>query len=55
MWSLPVELKETVNTCVGPHFPEHIDKAGDTKSEQGGQYGQVYRGWCPFIPHDDPV
>lgn len=48
MWSLPGELKEAVNACVAAHFPEHVDKAADTKTEQEGQYGQVYRGWCPF-------
>lgn len=44
MWSLPGELKEAVNACVGAHFPEHAEKAEDNKPEQDGQYGQVYRG-----------
>lgn len=48
MWSLPGDLKEAVNACVGAHFPEYVDEVEDTKSDQNGQYGQVYRGWCPF-------
>ncbi|XP_046712055.1 1-phosphatidylinositol 4,5-bisphosphate phosphodiesterase beta-2 isoform X2 [Silurus meridionalis] len=44
MWSLPVDLKEAVNACVAVHFPENVDKTEDTKQEQDGQYGQVYRG-----------
>ncbi|XP_060735080.1 1-phosphatidylinositol 4,5-bisphosphate phosphodiesterase beta-2 [Tachysurus vachellii] len=44
MWSLPGDLKEAVNACVGGHFPEHADKTEDSKPEQDGQYGQVYRG-----------
>lgn len=44
MWSLPGDLKEAVKSCVGAHFPEHVDKVEDTKSDQSSQYGQVYRG-----------
>lgn len=44
MWSLPVDLKEAVNGCVCAHFPEHVEKAEDSKTEQDGNYGQVYRG-----------
>lgn len=44
MWSLPGDLKEAVNACVGAHFAEHADKVEDGKPEQDSQYGQVYRG-----------
>ncbi|TTC73825.1 1-phosphatidylinositol 4,5-bisphosphate phosphodiesterase beta-2 [Bagarius yarrelli] len=44
MWSLLGDLKEAVNACVGPHFPEHTDKTEDSKPQQDGQFGQIYRG-----------
>ncbi|XP_077094387.1 1-phosphatidylinositol 4,5-bisphosphate phosphodiesterase beta-2 isoform X5 [Siphateles boraxobius] len=44
MWSLPGDLSEAVNSCVKPHFPEHVDKAGENRSENAGQYSQVFVG-----------
>lgn len=44
MWSLPGDLKEAVNACLGAHFPEYVDKTEDTKTAHNGQYGQVFRG-----------
>ncbi|CAK6976786.1 -phosphatidylinositol 4%2C5-bisphosphate phosphodiesterase beta-2 [Scomber scombrus] len=44
MRSLPAEVREAVNTCVGSHFPELVDKAGDNKVEAVGFYGDVFLG-----------
>ncbi|XP_066510277.1 1-phosphatidylinositol 4,5-bisphosphate phosphodiesterase beta-2 [Hoplias malabaricus] len=47
MWSLPCDLREAVNACISPHFPEQVDKAGDARPEhagQGGHYGHVFLG-----------
>ncbi|ROI68649.1 1-phosphatidylinositol 4,5-bisphosphate phosphodiesterase beta-2 [Anabarilius grahami] len=44
MWSLPSDLSEAVNSCVKPHFPEHVDKAGENRSEHAGQYSHVFVG-----------
>ncbi|XP_068577941.1 1-phosphatidylinositol 4,5-bisphosphate phosphodiesterase beta-2 [Cebidichthys violaceus] len=42
--SLPAEVKEAVNVCVGAHFPELVDQAGDAKVEGAGFYGDVFLG-----------
>ena len=42
--SLPAEVKEAVNVCVGAHFPELVDQAGDKKVEGVGLYGDVFLG-----------
>uniref|UniRef100_A0A3B5B3J8 1-phosphatidylinositol 4,5-bisphosphate phosphodiesterase n=1 Tax=Stegastes partitus TaxID=144197 RepID=A0A3B5B3J8_9TELE len=42
--SLPAEAKETVNVCVGAHFPELVDEAGDKKVGGVGFYGDVFLG-----------
>ncbi|KAM6912530.1 1-phosphatidylinositol 4,5-bisphosphate phosphodiesterase beta-2 isoform 1-T1 [Xenentodon cancila] len=42
--SLPAEVKEAVNVCVGAHFPELVDKTGDKKVEGVGFYGDVFLG-----------
>ncbi|KAF3701354.1 1-phosphatidylinositol 4,5-bisphosphate phosphodiesterase beta-2 [Channa argus] len=42
--SLPSEVKETVNVCVGAHFPEMVDQAGEKKVEGVGFYGDVFLG-----------
>ncbi|KAG8013614.1 1-phosphatidylinositol 4 [Nibea albiflora] len=42
--SLPAEVKEAVNSCVGAHFPEMVDQAGDKKMEGVGVYGDVFLG-----------
>ncbi|KAM9341260.1 1-phosphatidylinositol 4,5-bisphosphate phosphodiesterase beta-2 [Symphorus nematophorus] len=42
--SLPAEVKEAVNVCVGVHFPELVDQAGDKKVEGVGFYGDVFLG-----------
>lgn len=44
MWTMPSEIIEAVNACVSPHFPEHVDKTGDNKTEKNAQFVQVYRG-----------
>uniref|UniRef100_A0A671M8F9 1-phosphatidylinositol 4,5-bisphosphate phosphodiesterase n=1 Tax=Sinocyclocheilus anshuiensis TaxID=1608454 RepID=A0A671M8F9_9TELE len=44
MWSLPSELSEAVNSCVQPHFPELVEKAGESRSENTGQYNHVFVG-----------
>nr|XP_021323208.1 1-phosphatidylinositol 4,5-bisphosphate phosphodiesterase beta-2 [Danio rerio] len=44
MWSLPGDLSEAVNSCVKPHFPEHVEKNGENRSENSGQYSQVFVG-----------
>uniref|UniRef100_A0A3Q1HI38 1-phosphatidylinositol 4,5-bisphosphate phosphodiesterase n=1 Tax=Anabas testudineus TaxID=64144 RepID=A0A3Q1HI38_ANATE len=42
--SLPGEVKETVNVCVGAHFPEMVDQTGNKKLEGVGFYGDVFLG-----------
>ncbi|TDG98691.1 hypothetical protein EPR50_G00203190 [Perca flavescens] len=42
--SLPAEVKDTVNVCVGAHFPELVNQAGDKKVEGVGFYGDVFLG-----------
>ncbi|XP_034381513.1 1-phosphatidylinositol 4,5-bisphosphate phosphodiesterase beta-2 [Cyclopterus lumpus] len=42
--SLPAEVKEAVNVCVGAHFPELVDQAVDTKVEGADFYGDVFLG-----------
>ncbi|KAI2654066.1 1-phosphatidylinositol 4,5-bisphosphate phosphodiesterase beta-2 [Labeo rohita] len=44
MWSLPGDLSEAVNSCVKPHFPEHVEKAGEKSTENAGQYSHVFVG-----------
>ncbi|XP_068195380.1 1-phosphatidylinositol 4,5-bisphosphate phosphodiesterase beta-2 [Antennarius striatus] len=44
MRSLPAEVKEAVNVCMGAHFPELVDQAGDKKVECVGVYGDVFLG-----------
>ncbi|KAI4875134.1 hypothetical protein NFI96_000861 [Prochilodus magdalenae] len=47
MWSLPCDLREAVNACVSPHFPDQVEKAGNSRPEhstQGGHYGHVFLG-----------
>lgn len=41
--SLAREAREAVNVCVGAHFPESVDEAGD-KSVGGVGYGDVFLG-----------
>ncbi|XP_039993523.1 1-phosphatidylinositol 4,5-bisphosphate phosphodiesterase beta-2 [Xiphias gladius] len=42
--SLPAEVKNAVNVCVGAHFPELVDQAGDKKVVGVGLYGDVFLG-----------
>uniref|UniRef100_A0A672I515 1-phosphatidylinositol 4,5-bisphosphate phosphodiesterase n=1 Tax=Salarias fasciatus TaxID=181472 RepID=A0A672I515_SALFA len=42
--SLPAEVKKAVNVCVGSHFPEFVDEAGDKKVGEVGVYGDVFLG-----------
>ncbi|XP_059375777.1 1-phosphatidylinositol 4,5-bisphosphate phosphodiesterase beta-2 [Carassius carassius] len=44
MWSLPGDLSEAVNSCVQTHFPEHVEKAGESRSENTGQFNHVFVG-----------
>uniref|UniRef100_A0A8C1U8C2 Phosphoinositide phospholipase C n=1 Tax=Cyprinus carpio TaxID=7962 RepID=A0A8C1U8C2_CYPCA len=44
MWSLPGDLSEAINSCVQPHFPEHVEKAGESRSENTGQFNHVFVG-----------
>uniref|UniRef100_A0A8C1G701 1-phosphatidylinositol 4,5-bisphosphate phosphodiesterase n=1 Tax=Cyprinus carpio TaxID=7962 RepID=A0A8C1G701_CYPCA len=44
MWSLPGDLSEAINSCLQPHFPEHVEKAGENRSENTGQYNHVFVG-----------
>uniref|UniRef100_A0A672Y811 1-phosphatidylinositol 4,5-bisphosphate phosphodiesterase n=1 Tax=Sphaeramia orbicularis TaxID=375764 RepID=A0A672Y811_9TELE len=44
MRSLPAEVKEAVNACMGAHFPELVDQNGDKKVEGVGVYGDVFLG-----------
>ncbi|CAB1335109.1 unnamed protein product, partial [Coregonus sp. 'balchen'] len=41
--SLPVDLREAVNLCVGAHFPEQVDQAGEKQQDGVGFYGNVMR------------
>ncbi len=42
--SLPAEVRDTVNVCVGAHFPELVDQAEPKKMEGVGFYGDVFLG-----------
>nr|XP_019940270.1 PREDICTED: 1-phosphatidylinositol 4,5-bisphosphate phosphodiesterase beta-2-like [Paralichthys olivaceus] len=42
--SLAVEVKNAINVCVGAHFPDLVDQAGDKKVEGVGFYGDVFLG-----------
>uniref|UniRef100_A0A8C5GYX7 1-phosphatidylinositol 4,5-bisphosphate phosphodiesterase n=1 Tax=Gouania willdenowi TaxID=441366 RepID=A0A8C5GYX7_GOUWI len=42
--SLPAEIKEAVNTCVGAHFPDLMEEVGNKKVEGAGFYGDVFLG-----------
>lgn len=42
--SLPVEVRDAVNACVGAHFPDLVEKAGGKKVEGVGFYGDVFLG-----------
>uniref|UniRef100_A0A1A7YH78 Phosphoinositide phospholipase C n=1 Tax=Iconisemion striatum TaxID=60296 RepID=A0A1A7YH78_9TELE len=42
--SLPAEVKEAVNVCVGAHFPEFVDETGGKKAEGECFYGNVFLG-----------
>ncbi|XP_069580378.1 1-phosphatidylinositol 4,5-bisphosphate phosphodiesterase beta-2 [Brachyistius frenatus] len=42
--SLPSEVREAVNVCVGAHFPECVEEAGDKKVGGVGFYGDVFLG-----------
>lgn len=42
--SLPAEVKEAVNVCVGALFPDLVDQTGDKKVEGVGFYGDVFLG-----------
>ncbi|XP_028250892.1 1-phosphatidylinositol 4,5-bisphosphate phosphodiesterase beta-2 isoform X2 [Parambassis ranga] len=42
--SLPGEVREAVNVCVGGHFPTMVDEAGDKKVGAAGFYGDVFLG-----------
>ncbi|XP_037097961.1 1-phosphatidylinositol 4,5-bisphosphate phosphodiesterase beta-2 isoform X1 [Syngnathus acus] len=44
MRSLPAEVMEAVNACVGVHFPELIDKATTNRAEGSNVYGDVFLG-----------
>ncbi|KAL7861833.1 hypothetical protein SRHO_G00132740 [Serrasalmus rhombeus] len=47
MWSLPCDLREVVNACVSPHFPEQVEKTGESRPEHGchgEHYGHVFLG-----------
>ncbi|XP_049319487.1 1-phosphatidylinositol 4,5-bisphosphate phosphodiesterase beta-2 [Astyanax mexicanus] len=47
MWSLPCDLREAVNACVSPHFPDQVEKGAERRAEhsaQGGHYGHVFLG-----------
>ncbi|KAM6969637.1 1-phosphatidylinositol 4,5-bisphosphate phosphodiesterase beta-2 isoform 2-T2 [Tautogolabrus adspersus] len=44
MRSIPSEMREAVNVCVGAHFPELVDESGGNKVEGIGFYGDVFLG-----------
>ncbi|XP_071377778.1 1-phosphatidylinositol 4,5-bisphosphate phosphodiesterase beta-2 [Centroberyx affinis] len=44
MRSLPGEVREAMNACVGAHFPDMVDQAGDKKVDGVGFYGDVFLG-----------
>ncbi|KAA0711666.1 1-phosphatidylinositol 4,5-bisphosphate phosphodiesterase beta-2 [Triplophysa tibetana] len=37
MWSLPNELTEAVNSCVKPHYPNHVEKAEENRTEPANE------------------
>ncbi|KAJ8288898.1 hypothetical protein COCON_G00015570 [Conger conger] len=41
--SLPAGMRDAVNGCVSPHYPELVDQPNPDK-EDGGQTGDVFRG-----------
>ncbi|KAM9842970.1 1-phosphatidylinositol 4,5-bisphosphate phosphodiesterase beta-2 [Aulostomus maculatus] len=44
MRSLPAEVREAVNACVGGHFPELVDQAASITEEGANLYGDVFLG-----------
>lgn len=42
--SLPAEVRDAVNACVGAHFPDLVEKAGGKKVDGVGFYGDVFLG-----------
>uniref|UniRef100_A0A3Q3GKV2 Phosphoinositide phospholipase C n=1 Tax=Labrus bergylta TaxID=56723 RepID=A0A3Q3GKV2_9LABR len=44
MRSIPAEVREAVNVCVGAHFPELVDQSDGKKVEGVGFYGDVFLG-----------
>ncbi|XP_041828054.1 1-phosphatidylinositol 4,5-bisphosphate phosphodiesterase beta-2 [Melanotaenia boesemani] len=42
--SLPAEVREAVNVCVGAHFPELVDETGNKNVGGVGFYGDVFLG-----------
>ncbi|TRY92491.1 hypothetical protein DNTS_028194 [Danionella cerebrum] len=42
MWSLPGDLTEAVNSCIKPHFPEQLEKAGEKRESE--QFSSVFTG-----------
>ncbi|KAI7804263.1 putative 1-phosphatidylinositol 4 [Triplophysa rosa] len=44
MWSLPNELTEAVNSCVKPHYPDHMEKAVENRTEPANGQCQVFVG-----------
>ncbi|KAL0969194.1 hypothetical protein UPYG_G00223710 [Umbra pygmaea] len=42
--SIPVDLREAVNTCVGTHFPDLVDQAGEKQQDGVCFYGNVFLG-----------
>uniref|UniRef100_A0A3B3RLD0 1-phosphatidylinositol 4,5-bisphosphate phosphodiesterase n=1 Tax=Paramormyrops kingsleyae TaxID=1676925 RepID=A0A3B3RLD0_9TELE len=41
--TLPNDLRDAVNACVGEHFPEQVDQ-GSTVQPEGGPYGSIFLG-----------
>ncbi|KAJ7989053.1 hypothetical protein DPEC_G00315560 [Dallia pectoralis] len=44
MRSLPVDIREAVNTCVRPHFPDLVDQAAEKQQDGVCVYGNVFLG-----------
>ncbi|XP_021166158.2 1-phosphatidylinositol 4,5-bisphosphate phosphodiesterase beta-2 [Fundulus heteroclitus] len=44
MRSLPAEVRNAVNVCVGAHFPEYVDESEDKKPACESFYGNVFVG-----------
>ncbi|MED6266374.1 hypothetical protein CHARACLAT_001546 [Characodon lateralis] len=44
MRALPAEVRNTVNVCVGAHFPEYVDDSGDKTHACESFYGNVFLG-----------